>query len=98
MLTMKVQPGRKEEAIDIIDEFGKQPVEGFEGMLTLLPTDDPDRVTIISLWDSEQSMLNSQRNVVPRVSKLLGDLVIGKAEIHSHQVREMRTQKKLVHA
>lgn len=82
----------------MIDDFVKQPAEGFEGMLTLLPTDDPDRVTFITQWDSERSMLDSQRDVVPRASELLGDLVIGKAEIHNHEVREMRTQKKLVRA
>lgn len=98
LLTIKIRPGRKEEAIEIIDDFGKQPAEGFEGMLVLLPTDDPDRVTFITLWDSERSMLNSQRDVVPKAVELLGDLVIGKAEIRNHQVREMRTQRALVRA
>lgn len=50
-------PGRKGDAIDIIDDFGKQPADGFEGMLMLLPTDD--RATFIAVRDSERSMLNS---------------------------------------
>lgn len=59
-------PVGREEAVDIIDDFGKQPAEGFEGMLTLLPTDDPNKATFVTLWDSEQSMLNGQRGVAPR--------------------------------
>lgn len=48
-LAVKIKPVGREEVIDIIDDFGKQLAEDFEGMLTLLPMDDPNKATLVTL-------------------------------------------------
>jgi heme-degrading monooxygenase HmoA len=92
MLSTKFKPGKREEAIKIIDDSPKEEVEGFKGILALLPVDDPNSATIISIWDSEDTLIASQEGIFQEIMKATEDLRDGPPDVKNAKVRDMRAQ------
>jgi heme-degrading monooxygenase HmoA len=90
LVNVKFRPGKREEGVSVIADFSKDVREGFEGMLILFPTDDPDKATYITLWDSEETMNGSWKEISPRVTEALKDLLAEQPEMRSNKVREMQ--------
>ena len=98
LVNMKFKPGTRDEAIKIIDDAPKQQVKGFKGILTLLPMDDSDSATIISVWDSEDSLMASQEGIFQDVMKATEHLREGPMVTKNVKLREMRGQLMLIPA
>jgi len=96
----KFKPGTKEEAIGIVNRTGPgvENPAGYEGMLILTPTDDSDRVLFISLWDTEKTMMDSEKGVVVKVMDATKDLLEGKPEFKHYNVHDLLVQKKSIPA
>jgi heme-degrading monooxygenase HmoA len=92
MVSTKFKAGKRDEAIRIIDGFPKEDVKGFEGILTLLPVDDPNSATIISVWDSEDSLNASQKSIFQDIMKATENLRDGPLDVRNTKVRDMRGQ------
>ncbi len=76
--------------MDIIADFSKDAREGFEGMLILFPTNDPDRATYVTLWDSEETMSGSWKQINPRANEALKDLLAEQPEMRANKVRDIQ--------
>jgi quinol monooxygenase YgiN len=92
MVNTKFKPGTRDEAIKIIDASPKEKVKGFQGILALLPMDDPNSATLISVWDSEESLNASQKGIFQDIMNATEDLRDGPMEVKNEKVREMRGQ------
>lgn len=90
IVDVKFKPGMRDEGMSIIADIGKEVRDGFEGMLILLPTDEPDKVTFVSLWDSENAMSDSWERINPKAERALKDLMDGKPSMRTNQVREVQ--------
>jgi quinol monooxygenase YgiN len=92
LINQKFKPGKREEAIKIIDDVPKERVKGFQGILALLSVDDPDSATLISVWDSEDTLMASQKGIFQDIMNATADLREGPPEMKNVKVRDMRGQ------
>jgi quinol monooxygenase YgiN len=92
VVTAKFKPGKREEALRIIDGGPKEREEGFSGILALIHEDDPDSATIISLWDSEDTLNASEQGIFRNLMKATEEMRVGPPEVKNAQIREMRAQ------
>jgi heme-degrading monooxygenase HmoA len=73
----KLKPGTRDEATGRLDghmnEIKGQ--DGYRGFLLLHSADNPDRFTVISIWENEQTMAKAEKNVYPKVVNSLSDLL-----------------------
>lgn len=93
LVDVKFKPGKREEGLSVIADIGKDVRQGFEGMLILLPTNDPDTATYVTLWDSEETMNGSWNQLSPKVTEALGSLLAEKPEMRTNKVREIQRLK-----
>ena len=70
MTTWKIKPGKRAEALRMVEESVEEirNAKGFRGILTLLPSDDPNGAMFIAIWDSEAALKASQKGVYKKVS------------------------------
>ncbi len=92
MLSTKFKPGKREEALKILDDSPKEKVEGFMGILAFLHEDDPDSATIISVWDSKETLDSSAKGIFKNIMDDTEDLREATPDVKSGKVREMRGQ------
>jgi heme-degrading monooxygenase HmoA len=92
MVTTKFKPGMREEALKVIDEGPKEKVRGFSGILALLHEDDPDSATILSVWDSEETLNASEQGIFRDLMKATEEYRVGELDMKNAKVREMRGQ------
>ncbi len=92
MVNTKFKPGKREDALKIIDAGPKQDVKGFVGILALLDEDDPNSATIISVWDSKETLDASAKGIFKDLMDDTKDLREGPPEVKNSQTREMRGQ------
>ena len=92
MINQKFKPGKREEALKIIDRAQKEDVKGFKGIIALLHEDDPDSATVISLWDSEDTLRSSAEGIFHDLMDETEGLRAGPPEIINGKIREMRGQ------
>ena len=92
MINTKVKPGKREEALKIIDAAPKEKVEGFMGIIALLDEDDPDSMTVVSVWDSKETLDASGKGVFKDIMDDTKDLLQGPPDVKNTKVREMRGQ------
>jgi quinol monooxygenase YgiN len=92
IVSTKVKPGQREEALRIIDEAPKEKVEGFMGIIALLDEEDPDSMTVISVWDSKKTMDESSKSIFVDVMNNTKDVREGTPEVKNAKIREMRGQ------
>jgi heme-degrading monooxygenase HmoA len=69
------KPGTRDEAVSKIDGFMDEikTNEGYQGFLMLLSAENPDRATVVSIWDSEKSMSAAEKNQYPKVVDAVTD-------------------------
>lgn len=89
LVDVKFKPGKRDEGMSIIADVAKNVREGFEGMLVLLPTDDRDRATYVTLWDSEESMSSSWKKINPRATEALKNVLAEPTVMRTNEVREV---------
>jgi quinol monooxygenase YgiN len=92
LVNTKFKPGKRDEAIRIIDDAPKEEVDGFKGILALLSIDDPNSATLISVWDSEESLNASQKSIFQDIMAATENLREGPLDVKNLKVREMRGQ------
>lgn len=90
LVDVKFKPGKRDEGLSIIADVAKSVREGFEGMLILLPTDDQDKATYVTLWDSEDSMNSSWSKINPRATEALKNVLAGPTVMRTNEVREVQ--------
>jgi len=90
LVDVRFNPGKREEGMEIIADISEDVREGFEGMLILFPTGDPDKVTYVTLWESEKAMSDSWRKISPRATEALKGLMAGPPEMRGNQVRAVQ--------
>ena len=92
MVNTRTKPGKREEALKIIDAAPKQNVEGFMGIIALLDEDDPDSMTVISVWDSKETLDASAKGIFKDIMDDTMDLREGPPDVKNAKTREMRGQ------
>jgi|WetSurMetagenome_2_1015567.scaffolds.fasta_scaffold289864_1 quinol monooxygenase YgiN len=70
MSVWKIKPGMRPEAVKIVEESLEEirKNKGFRGLITLLPSDDPNGATFMAIWDSEEALKASEKGVYQKVS------------------------------
>jgi heme-degrading monooxygenase HmoA len=64
--------GKREEGFTELDKILNslaQNVEGFRGYMSLLSYEDPNGVTILTLWQDEDALKKSEQEVFARATK-----------------------------
>lgn len=64
--------GKREEGFAELDKLLntlEQDVEGFRGYMSLLSHDDPNGVTILTLWQDEDALKKSEQDVLARATQ-----------------------------
>ena len=70
--------GKREEAFAELDRILNtlaQNAEGFRGYMSLLSHEDPDALTVLTLWQDEDSMKKSEKGVFAQAIKKVQDLL-----------------------
>jgi hypothetical protein len=96
--TIRFKPGRREEGIKVLEWYFRKGAAGSTGHLVLVSVDDPDEVTYVTLWSSEETMISSLRIDIGQVHRSLVDLIEEPADrkhhkVHEHQVRNVVSVK-----
>lgn len=73
----KFNPGARAEAAKRIDGFMDEikSNDGYQGFLMLLSTNNPDRATVVSIWENEQTMAKAEQTQYPKVVNAVKDLM-----------------------
>lgn len=95
MVWWKFNSGARAEAVKRIDGLMDEikSNEGYQGFLMLLSTSDPDRATVISMWEDEQAMTRAEREQYPKVVSALSDLLSGDPQVVYHNVHNLDIAK-----
>jgi quinol monooxygenase YgiN len=82
----KFKPGAREEAVKRIDGFLDEikSNEGYQGFLMLLSMNNPDRATVVSIWENENAMAKAEKGQYPKVVKAVSDLTTEAPQV-AHQ-------------
>lgn len=86
----RFKEGEREEGNKVLERYLRQEEEGYLGYLTLYSIDAPDKATYVTLWSSEEAMVNSLRSNQDEIYRALGDLIAGPAEMEHHRIKEMK--------
>ncbi len=60
--------------------------EGFRGAISLLDKDDPNEVTIITLWIDEESLERSEKGVFAQAINRVQDSIVSPPKIKNYRV------------
>ena len=84
MTTWKFKPGKRAEAVKIVEESLEdiREAKGFRGLLTLLSSDDRNVAMFLAIWDSKEDLIASQKGVYTKVA--------GKAKPLAESAPELR--------
>jgi len=63
-----------------------QDVEGFRGYMSLLCNEDPNRVTVLTLWQDEESLKKSELGVFTRATQKVQDQLERPPRIENYKV------------
>jgi quinol monooxygenase YgiN len=85
----KIKPGMREEAVKRMDPFREttKATNGYLGLVQLLSMSNPDRITIVTFWDSEDAMNAVQSGVFQKVIAALSDIIEGPPQVANQEVR-----------
>lgn len=81
--------GKREEAfleLDRILNTLAQDAEGFRGYMSLLSHEDPDLATILTLWQDEEALKKSEKEVFARAIKKVQDSLESSPRIENYRV------------
>ncbi|MDW5562062.1 MAG: antibiotic biosynthesis monooxygenase [Methanomassiliicoccus sp.] len=90
VVDVRFNPGKREEGLDIIANVSREVRDGFEGMLVLLSTDDEDKATYVTLWDSEDAMTGSWMKINPKATQALEGLLAEPVSMRSNEVQKIQ--------
>ena len=81
--------GKREEAflqLDHILNTATRNSNGFRGYISLLSYEDPNLVTILTLWQDEESLKASEKAVFAQAKEKVKDSLKGFAKIENYQI------------
>ncbi len=81
--------GKREEAfleLDRILNTLAQDVEGFRGYMSLLSHEDPEYATVLTLWQDEDALKKSEKDVFARAIKKVADSLESSPKIENYRV------------
>ena len=81
--------GKREEAfleLDHILNTATRNSNGFRGYISLLSNEDPNLVTILTLWQDEESLKASEKAVFAQAKEKVKDALGGSAKIENYQI------------
>jgi heme-degrading monooxygenase HmoA len=91
----KFKPGTRDEAVKRID--GKMDEiksnEGYQGFLMLLSMNNPDRATVVSIWENEQTMARAETTQYPKVVAAVSDLTTEAPQVAHQNVHNIDIAK-----
>ena len=89
--------GKRQEAfleLDHILNTATRNSNGFRGYVSLLSYEDPNLVTILTLWQDEQSLKASEKAVFAQAKEKVKDSLKGSARIENYQYFQQYSQQK----
>ncbi len=81
--------GKREEGFAELDKILNtlaQESEGFRGYMSLLSHEDPNAVTILTLWQDEDALKKSEQGVFARASKKVEESLEKPPRIENYRV------------
>jgi len=81
--------GQREQAfleLDHILNTETRNSSGFRGYISLLSHEDPDLVTVLTLWQDEESLKASEKAVFAQAKEKVKDSLKGSAKIENYQI------------
>ena len=81
--------GKREQAFHELDHILNTETRsstGFRGYISLLSSEDPDLVTILTLWQDEESLKASEKAVFAHAKEKVKDSLSGFARIENYQI------------
>jgi heme-degrading monooxygenase HmoA len=91
----KLKPGTRDEVTGKIEgrmnEIKSQ--DGYRGFLLLHSMDNPDRITVISMWENEQTMAKAERDLYPKVVNSVSDLLTESPMVAHQKVQDIDIAK-----
>ena len=81
--------GKREEGFTELDKILNslaQNVEGFRGYMSLLSYNDPNGVTILTLWQDEDALKKSELDVFARASQKVQDQLEKPPRVENYRV------------
>lgn len=84
----KIKSGKREEAVKRMEGFLDQTraSNGYQGLVSLLSMSNPDRLTVITFWDSEEAMNAVHSGVYQKVVAALSDIIDGPPQVANQEV------------
>lgn len=88
MSVWKFKSGRRESAFDAIERIkaSAQKTDGFMGHLFLMPQENPDSMTAISLWENEEAAKSSMQGLFQEASRDLTEYISSPPEVTTYRV------------
>ncbi|MDW5562345.1 MAG: antibiotic biosynthesis monooxygenase family protein [Methanomassiliicoccus sp.] len=79
----KLKPGTRDEAASRIDGHLDQikNQDGYRGFMSFLSASNPDRMTVVSVWEDEQAMVRAEKDIYPQVVDSLSDLLAEEPQV-----------------
>ena len=81
--------GKREEGFSELDRILNtlsQVAEGFRGYMSLLSYEDPNALTVLTLWQDEESMKMSEKGVFAQAIKKVQDSLESPPRIENYRV------------
>jgi heme-degrading monooxygenase HmoA len=81
--------GKREEGFAELDKILNtlaQEVKGFRGYMSLLSYDDPNAVTILTLWQDEDTLKKSEQEVFARATQKVQDVLEKPPKLENYRV------------
>jgi heme-degrading monooxygenase HmoA len=63
-----------------------QAADGYQGVVSLLSMSNPDRITNITFWDSEEALKASISTTLKHATELLSDIIDGPPQVANQEV------------
>ena len=83
------KPGKREEGFAELDRILKtlaQVAEGHRGYVSLLSYEDPNALTVLTLWQDIETMTLSEKGVFTQAISKVRDLLEGSPKIENYRV------------
>ncbi len=83
------KPGKREEGFAELDRILKtlsQVAEGHRGYVSLLSYEDPNALTVLTLWQDLEAMLKSEKGEFTQAINKVRDLLEGPPKIENYRV------------
>jgi quinol monooxygenase YgiN len=89
MSVWEFKKGKREEAfleLDHILNTATRNSSGFRGYISLLSHEDPNLVTILTLWQDEEALKASEKAVFAQAKEKVKDSLKGPAKLENYQI------------